>query len=203
MALKRRSRTTCRVTPADARRGADEVGLPLAPVDRTAQPSCAPVQNRPDDPPPMRHSVGLQFFYGCRDSHLFVPSQSVSVLTARWPVFLVVWLRRWQSPVVGALGVVLVVAGVVFRSLLPTPLRSLVVHPLPRCIPIGMWSVEVLFVHRALDSPPIPPTRLLSLYGKPPSNTPVDAPHPLPDVCGIGVWPAVSWRTRWGKWHAL
>ena len=38
------------------------------------------------------------------------------------------------------MGVVLVVAGGVFRSLLPTPLRIPVVHHLPRCVSVGLTS---------------------------------------------------------------
>ena len=48
------------------------------------------------------------------------------------PVLPLVSLPRPWSPVVGALGVVPVVAGFVLRSLLPTPLRILVVHHMPR-----------------------------------------------------------------------
>ena len=55
-------------------------------------------------------------------------------------------------------GVVLVVAGVVFRSLLPTPLRMPVVHHLPRCVSMRMWSVTLLFLHGALGSHPFFPS---------------------------------------------
>ena len=61
--------------------------------------------------------------------------------------------------VVGALGVVLVVTGVVIRSLLPTPLRILRVHRLPRGLSVGMRSVGLLFLYGALDSHPFCPSR--------------------------------------------
>ena len=50
---------------------------------------------------------------------------------ARGWVFRAVSFPRQRGPVAGVTGVVLV-AAVVLRSLLPTPLRILVVHPLPR-----------------------------------------------------------------------
>ena len=59
-------------------------------------------------------------------------------------------------------GVVLVVAGVVSWPLLPTPLRILVVHHLPRCVSAGMWSIGLLFLHRALDSHPFFPASAAS-----------------------------------------
>ena len=41
-----------------------------------------------------------------------------------------------------------------FRFLLPTPLRILVVHHLPRCVSVGMRSVGLLILHGALDNHP-------------------------------------------------
>ena len=66
-----------------------------------------------------------------------------------------------RSPVVGVVEL-LAIAGVVFRSLLPTPLRTLVVHHLPRCVSVCMWSVGSLFLHGALDSHPVFPPRAAS-----------------------------------------
>ena len=65
---------------------------------------------------------------------------------------------------------VLIAAGVVSRPLLPTPLRVLVVHHLPRCISAGMWFVRLLSLHGGLGSHPLrkpffnipPPRPLLS-----------------------------------------
>ena len=53
------------------------------------------------------------------------------------PVLLLVSFPRQQCPSVGALGVVLVVAGLVVRSLLPTPLRRLIFRHLPGCVSVG------------------------------------------------------------------
>ena len=46
----------------------------------------------------------------------------------------------------------LIAAGVVTRPLLPTLLRFLVIHQLPRCVSVGMRSIRFLFLHGALDS---------------------------------------------------
>ena len=56
----------------------------------------------------------------------------------------------------------LVVAGVVLRSLLPTPLRILVVHHLPRCVSMGTRSVGLLFL---LPTPPPPRKDVLEQRG--------------------------------------
>ena len=75
------------------------------------------------------------------------------------PVFPLVALvepSSWRT------GVVLVAVGVIPRPVLPTPLRILVVHHLPRCVSVGMWSVGLLFLHRAQDSHPFFPARATS-----------------------------------------
>ena len=61
-----------------------------------------------------------------------------------------------------SLGVVLVVAGVICRSLPPTPLCIQVVHHLPRCVSVGMRSVGLVFLHGALDSHLFFPSRAAS-----------------------------------------
>ena len=76
------------------------------------------------------------------------------------PVFLLVAFA-WRPPSWSA-GVVLIAVGVVSWPLLPTPLRILVVHHLPRCVSVGMWFVGLLFLPRSLDSHPFFPSRVVS-----------------------------------------
>ena len=56
----------------------------------------------------------------------------------------------------------LVGAGVVSWFLLSAPLCILVVHYLPCCGSVGMWSVGLLFPQGALDSHPFSPSRAVS-----------------------------------------
>ena len=76
------------------------------------------------------------------------------------PVFLLVF--GLSEPSSWRTGVVLLAAGVVSLPLLPTALRILVVHNLPRCVSVGTWFVGVLFLHGALDSHLVFPSRAVS-----------------------------------------
>ena len=101
--------------------------------------------------------MGLQFLDGALDSHPSFPSRATSgrcILSAaaacvpNGVVSALAESSSWRN------GVVPVVAGVRFGSLLPTPLRMVVVHRLPRCVSVDMRSVGLLYKRSPFASLP-------------------------------------------------
>ena len=60
--------------------------------------------DRPRNPPPVGHSVGLLFLYRALDRHPFFPSRVASGRCVLSLVLLLVSFPRSQSPVVGVPG---------------------------------------------------------------------------------------------------
>ena len=95
----------------------------------------------------------------------------------------------------------LIAARVVSGPLLPTPLRILVVH-LPHCVSAGMWSVQLLFLHRALDGHPFFPAHaVLGRYILTAASVCVPAAV-ISASAEPSSWhtPGLCWLVRWLVW---
>ena len=105
------------------------------------------------------------------------------------PVFLLVSRSRSWSPVVGTLGLVLVGVGVVLRFLLPTPLRTQVVHHMPRRVSVCVRP-----------NTSTPPSSFLVVHHAPPRHAGLHVgrkpPTTLRVACASRVACTPLWRAR-------
>ena len=134
-------------------------------------------------------SVGLLFLHGALDSHPFFPSRAASrrcVLAAAAACVPTGVASASAEPSSWHTGVVLVGAGVVLSFLLPTPLRTRVVHPMPRRVSVCVRPNTSIPPSGVLVVHPVPPGPVgLRVGRKPPATLWVARVHGvLPDGCG-------------------
>ena len=135
------------------------------PTFQTPQPPIA--RHRPH----VRHSVGLLYLHGARDSHPFFPARAASgrcILTAAVVCVPAGIVSVSPEPSSWHTGVVLVAVvvgvGVGLRFLLPTPLRAQVVHPMPRRPPFPSSPLLALGPGRSMNNVKGPPNHMFASW---------------------------------------